>query len=67
MHWAAHGHTVAEIVHKRTDASRPNMGLTSWSGSNPHKAAASIAKNYLQAEEIEALNRIVTASLDPSQ
>jgi hypothetical protein len=32
MHWAAHGHTAAETVHKRTDASKPNIGLTSWSG-----------------------------------
>ncbi len=35
MHWAAHGHTAAEIVHQRTDASKPNMGLTSWSGDEP--------------------------------
>jgi len=64
MHWAAHGHTAAEIVHKRTDASQPNMGLTSWSGGKPRKTDVSIAKNYLQADEIEALNRIVTAYLE---
>ena len=64
MHWAAHGHTAAEIVHKRTDASQPNMGLTSWSGEKPRKTDVLIAKNYLQAEEIEALNRIVTAYLE---
>ncbi len=64
MHWASHGHTAAEIVHKRADASQPNMGLTSWSGEKPRKTDVAIAKNYLQAEEIEALNRIVTAYLE---
>jgi hypothetical protein len=64
MHWAAHGHTAAEIVHKRTDASKPNMGLTSWSGGKPRKTDVAIAKNYLAADEIDALNRIVTAYLE---
>lgn len=64
MHWAAHGHTAAEIIHRRSDAGQPNMGLTTWSGSRPRKADVSIAKNYLAANEIEALNRIVTAYLE---
>lgn len=64
MHWAAHGHTAAEIVHRRADASQPNMGLTSWAGDKPRKTDVSIAKNYLAADEIEALNRIVTAYLE---
>jgi hypothetical protein len=64
MHWAAHGHTAAEIVHARCDASQPNMGLTSWTGDRPRKTDAAIAKNYLNAEEIDALNRIVTAYLE---
>ena len=64
MHWAAHGHTAAEIVHERSDASKPNMGLTSWSGGKLRKADVPTAKNYLQEEEIEALNRIVTAYLE---
>ncbi|WP_417384109.1 virulence RhuM family protein [Gimesia sp.] len=64
MHWAAHGHTAAEIVHRRADASKPAMGLTSWSGDKPRKADASIAKNYLNQEEIEVLNRVVTAYLE---
>ena len=64
MHWAAHGRTAAEIVHKRTDASKPHLGLTSWSGEKPRKTDVSIAKNYLQEDEIEALNRIVTAYLE---
>lgn len=64
MHWAAHGHTAAEIVKVRADASKPNMGLTSWSASRPRKLDAGIAKNYLNAEELDALNRIVNAYLE---
>ena len=64
MHWAAHGHTAAEVVHRRADASQPTMGLTNWDGDRPRKTDVSIAKNYLQQDEIEALNRIVTAYLE---
>ncbi len=64
MHWAAHGHTAAEIVHSRADAGQPNMGLTTWTGARPRKTDVGIAKNYLQADEIDALNRIVTAYLE---
>jgi len=64
MHWAAHGHTAAEIIHNRADAARPNMGLTSWQGAKPTKEEAVIAKNYLTAKELEALNRIVNAYLE---
>ena len=64
MHWAAHGHTAAEVIHLRADASQPNMGLTTWDGNRPRKTDVSIAKNYLQQDEIEALNRIVTAYLE---
>jgi hypothetical protein len=64
MHWAAHRHTAAEIVHRRADATRQNMGLTSWMGSKPTRAEVAIAKNYLTAEELEALNRIVNAYLE---
>lgn len=64
MHWAAHGKTAAEIIAQRVDAAKPNIGLTSWSGNQPRKADVSIAKNYLNAEELEALNRIVTAYLE---
>jgi hypothetical protein len=68
MHWAAHGHTAAEVVVARADASRDHMGLTSWAnqakGGPPRKGDAIIAKNYLAADEIEALNRIVTAYLE---
>lgn len=48
MHWAAHGHTAAEIVHARADAAQPNMGMTSWSGKHPRTEDVEIAKNYLQ-------------------
>ena len=64
MHWAAHGHTAAEIVHQRADASKPNMGLTSWHGDKPHKVDAEIAKNYLTIEELDTLNRIVNFYLE---
>jgi hypothetical protein len=61
MHWAAHGHTAAEIIAKRANATRPTMGLTSWSGGRVRKADVTVAKNYLDAGELDALNRIVTA------
>lgn len=68
MHWAAHGHTAAEIVVARANADKDHMGLTAWAnqakGGPPRKTDAVIAKNYLQADELEALNRIVTAYLE---
>lgn len=68
MHWAAHGHTAAEMVSMRADAAKDNMGLTAWAnqskGGPPRKGDVHIAKNYLAEEEIEALNRIVTAYLE---
>lgn len=64
MHWAAHGHTAAEVIAARVDASKPNMGLTNWSGDKPRKSDVEIAKNYLAPEELDALNRIVTIYLD---
>lgn len=64
MHWAAHGHTAAEVIVQRAKASLPYMGLTSWSGPKPRKADVSIAKNYLNQEEMDALNRIVSAYLE---
>jgi hypothetical protein len=64
IHWAAHGHTAAEIVNERADAARPNLGLTNWQGAQPTKGEAAIAKNYLTTEELVVLNRIVTAYLE---
>jgi hypothetical protein len=64
MHWAAHGHTAAELIDKRANANQLNMGLTSWQGSSPRKVDAEIAKNYLNAEELDILNRLVTLYLE---
>ncbi|MDO8962898.1 MAG: virulence RhuM family protein [Coriobacteriia bacterium] len=67
MHWAAHGHTAAEIIHERADADQPNMGLMSWKnapGSAIRKGDVAVAKNYLAADELSALNLIVSAYLD---
>jgi len=64
MHWAAHGHTAAEIIAKRANATRPTMGLTSWSSGRVRKADVTVAKNYLDSGELDALNRIVNAYLE---
>lgn len=64
MHWAAHGHTAAEIIYGRVDAAKPNIGMTTWSGGKPRKTDAEIAKNYLNEKEIDMLNRIVSMYLD---
>ncbi len=64
MHWAAHGHTAAEIIHGRADASKPNMGLTNWIGAKIRKGEAEVAKNYLSESELDVLNRIVTLYLE---
>jgi hypothetical protein len=64
MHWAVHGQTAAEVIHARADAAKSQMGLVSWAALRPRKPDAAIAKNYLGADELEALNRIVTAYLE---
>ncbi len=64
MHWAAHGQTAAEVVYRRADADRENMGLTYWSGNRPTKSEAAIAKNYLNPEELDILNRVVSSYLE---
>jgi len=64
MHWAIAGQTAAEIVHTRADANKPHMGLTSWSGDRPRRDDVTIAKNYLDHEELISLNLIVSAYLD---
>lgn len=64
MHWAAHGHTAAEIIFGRADAAKPNMGMTTWNGDSPKRTDAAIAKNYLNQEELDTLNRIVTMYLE---
>jgi hypothetical protein len=67
LHWAASGKTAAEIVQDRADASKPDMGLTNWPGSRIRKADVVVAKSYLDAEELETLNRIVTMFLDQAE
>jgi len=64
MHWAAHGHTAAEVIFGRADASKPNMGLTNWVGASIRKSETEIAKNYLSEGELNLLNRIVTMYLE---
>ena len=64
MHWAAHGHTAAEVIYGRADAAKPNMGMTTWLGDKPRKTDAEIAKNYLNEKELDVLNRIVSMYLD---
>jgi len=64
MHFVAHGHAVAEILLLRANAENPLMGLTSFTGTKPRKVDAIIAKNYLQKDEIDILNRIVSAYLE---
>ena len=64
MHWAAHRHTAAEVIFQRADAEKEYMGLTSWEGKQIKCSDVEIAKNYLTHEELDALNKIVTAYLD---
>ncbi|WP_029463095.1 virulence RhuM family protein [Serpentinimonas barnesii] len=59
MHWAITGQTAAEIIHTRADKNQPNMGLTNWRGGKVRKTDVSIAKNYLSADELAALNNLV--------
>jgi hypothetical protein len=65
MHWATHGHTAAEVIHRRADATKPHMGLTTTRpGGIVRRDDVSVAKNYLTEDELHALNRIVNAYLE---
>lgn len=64
MHWAAHGSTAAEVIYQRISASRPNLGLTNFKGEKPTLQETEIAKNYLNENELNILNRMVTAYLE---
>ena len=64
MHFAAHGHTGAEVIYDRANAENDFMGLTTWRGVLPTKQESEIAKNYLSEEEVDMLNRIVNLYLD---
>ena len=59
MHWAITGKTAPEIINERADSTKPNMGLTNWRGDKIRKSDVSIAKNYLNEEELRALNNLV--------
>lgn len=67
MHYASHGHTAAEIIFLRVDSSKNNLGLTNFKGNLPTKNETEIAKNYLTEEELNILNRMVTAYLDVAE
>ena len=64
MHYATHGKTAAEIVYERVDSTKPNIGMTNFSGNRPTKKEVAIAKNYLTKDELDTLNRLVTSYLE---
>ncbi|WDV47866.1 virulence RhuM family protein [Clostridiaceae bacterium M8S5] len=64
LHFAIHGHTAAELIGERADATKDNMGLTTWKGKKVRKTDVTVAKNYLTEKELKSLNRIVTMYLD---
>ena len=64
MHYAVHKNTAAEVIFNRVDSEKENIGLTHFKGNMPTKAETEIAKNYLSKEELEMLNRMVSAYLD---
>ena len=70
MHYAIHGQTAAEVIFTRADAEKENMGLTSWEGSpngKIHRYDVCVAKNYLSEEEMQQLQRVVSAYLDMAE
>ena len=64
MHYATHGNTAAEVIFTRIDSEKENLGLTNFKGKYPTKSETEIAKNYLTEEELNILNRMVSAYLD---
>ncbi len=64
MHYATHGHTAAEIIFERVDSSKKNIGLTNFKNNYPTRKETEIAKNYLSNDELNKLNRMVSAYLD---
>lgn len=65
--YATTGYTAAELILKRSDPNQPNMALTSWSGSRVRKQDVIVAKNYLTADEIDTLNRLVVIFLEQAE
>ena len=64
LHYAAHGHTAAEVIFERANAEKPYMGLTSFAGEIPVKNDIGIAKNYLDERELKILNNLVSGYFD---
>ncbi|MEX2943112.1 virulence RhuM family protein [Serratia fonticola] len=64
LHFACTGHTAAELIHQRADASQPHMGLSSYKGEEVRKSDVTVAKNYLNQDEVGELNRVVNMWLD---
>ena len=64
LHYAAHGHTAAEVIYERADAEQPFMGLTTFSGDFPTAKDIGIAKNYLTEDELKVLNNLVSGYFD---
>lgn len=64
LHYAAHGHTAAEVIFERADAEKPFMGLTTFSGDLPTRKDIGIAKNYLNEKELKILNNLVSGYFD---
>ena len=64
LHYAAHGHTAAEVIYERADAEKPFMGLTSFAGELPALKDIKIAKNYLKEDELKILNNLVSGYFD---
>ena len=67
MHYASHGNTAAEVIFNRVDSEKDDIGLVSFTGNYPTRRDTEIAKNYLTLEELDVLNRIVTAALDVAE
>ena len=67
MHYATHGNTAAEVIFTRVDANKDNLGLTNFKGDMPTREETEIAKNYLTEEELNILNRMVSAYLDVAE
>ena len=64
MHWATHGETAAETVYNRVNSEKEHVGLTNFKGEIPTKKEVEVAKNYLAEDELNILNRMVTAFLE---
>lgn len=64
LHYAAHGHTTAEVIYERADADKPFMGLTAFSGDFPTAKDINVAKNYLTEDELKVLNNTVSGYFD---